>query len=411
MNKGKLENYWSLILLIAVFTALLFVGNYIFAQNEPGGADFLYRWLPTRLVFVEGYDNPYSDQVELEVELVHHGHAREGKEIPGMFAYPYHTMFALLPFALIKDFVLARVVWMTTMQLAHIGMIFLSTKMIGYKPTKPILLGLILFAIFTADFFQALIDGNPSSLAALFAILSLFFLSRKSDAWAGVFLALSTIKPQMVILFFVLVWVWAFSKKRLMVIYFSLVTMLFLLGASFFLQPNWLSEFIKDITTYTGTASPSTPRAILSYWMSVHLADTIAWGLTILSLFILAYAWTKSYARDFPVFLWAASITFATMHLIGITSAKSNYIAMLPGVILLLQYGTEKLKSKSFWLGILLVIWIGFSWIFFYAGRTWIVGDNLIYFLDFYPLPILLLSLYYFIRPSKNGEMFSEENI
>jgi hypothetical protein len=248
-------------------------------------------------------------------------------------------------------------------------------------------------------------------LAALFAILSLFFLSRKSDAWAGVFLALSTIKPQMVILFFVLVWVWAFSKKRLMVIYFSLVTMLFLLGASFFLQPNWLSEFIKDITTYTGTASPSTPRAILSYWMSVHLADTIAWGLTILSLFILAYAWTKSYGRDFPVFLWAASITFATMHLIGITSAKSNYIAMLPGVILLLQYGTEKLKSKSFWLGILLVIWIGFSWIFFYAGRTWIVGDNLIYFLDFYPLPILLLSLYYFIRPSKNGEMFSEENI
>ncbi len=400
MSENKKQNYIILALLIMALIALLFFANYTFAKNQPGGTDFLYRWLPTRLVFFEGYENPYSDKVEYQVELVHHGHAHQEDETPGIFAYPYYTMAVFLPFAFTENFLLARAAWMTLMELAHIAIILISLRISGYKPTKSILIALIFFSLFSAEFLQALVDGNPSSLAALFAVLSLFFIKKKSDRWAGVFLALSTIKPQLVILFFILIWLWAFFKKRWEIISSSLITLSILLGTSFILQPSWLTEFFKDVTTYTGVASPSTPRAILSYWMPTPYANVIASGLTIFSIFALYKIWAPTSSKGFSALFWASSFTFVIMPFTGITSAKSNYIAMVPAVILLLQYANEKLNKKDALLSAFLWLWIFLSWLFFYAGRNWVLGGNLIYFVDFYPLPILLLTLYLFMGRS-----------
>jgi hypothetical protein len=293
------------------------------------------------------------------------------------------------------------------MELAHIGIILLTLKTIEYKPAKNILLGLILFSFFSAEFLQPLIDGNPSSLAALFAVLSLFFISKKTDYLAGMFLAFSTIKPQLSVLFFALIWIWSFSRKRWGIIYSSSVTLFILFGISFLSLPNWVSEFIRDTTAYPGAATPSTPRAILAHWMPASIANIIAWALTILSIYILFQTWRRAYGKDFPILLWAVSITFAIMPLTGITSAKSNYIAMLPGVILLLQYGAQELRMKEILLSSFLLIWIALGWLFFYLGRTWVIGDNLIYFIDFYPMPIILLIFYYLIHQSNDGKRLS----
>lgn len=402
MNKKK-QNFVALFIVIVVFISLLFFANYTYAKNQSGGIDFLHRWYPTRLVAFEGYENIYSLEVEYQVELFRYGQ-EHGDEFPGMFSYPYHTMFVFLPFAFIKDFSLARATWMTVMELAHISIILLTLKTIGYKPTKNILLGVIFLSLFGAEFLQPLIDGNPSSIAAFFAILSLFFMSKKSDRLAGMFLAFSTIKPQLSVLFFALIWLWSFSRKRWEILYSSLLTLFILFGISFLSLPNWVSEFIRDTTAYPGAATPSTPRTILAHWMPAPIANIIAWALTILSIYILIQTWRRTYGKDFPILLWAVSITFAIMPLTGITSAKSNYIAMLPGVILLLQYGAKELKMKEILLSSFLLIWISLGWIFFYLGRTWVIGNNLIYFIDFYPLPIILLTLYYLIRPSKDSK-------
>ncbi|MBE9524402.1 MAG: DUF2029 domain-containing protein [Chloroflexi bacterium] len=415
MHKKELQketqNKLLFILLITIFILLLFWGNYQFAKEQPGGTDFLYRWLPTRLVTFENYQNPYSPAVEYQVELMHHGHAHQENETPGIFAYPYYTMLVFLPFAFIEDFLVARAAWMTVMELAHLSILFLTLKMINFNPSKFAIFALLLFSLFNADFAQALIDGNPSSLATLFAVLALFFIYRRSDGLAGIFLALSTIKPQLVILFFALIWLWAFSKQRWRIIYSSLLTLILLLGISFVLQPSWFSEFINDLTTYTNVASPSTPNEILTYWMPSSLATKIAWVGTALSILIVLRTVSFYLGKDFLTLLWSTSLIFTVMPLTGITSAKSNYITMLPGVILLLWYGIEKKRIKEIWLISFLLIWIGLSWFFFYGGRNWFVNDRLIYFVDFYPLPILLLALYFLVGPFKNRKKYSDGNI
>ncbi|MFZ5908744.1 MAG: glycosyltransferase family 87 protein [Chloroflexota bacterium] len=406
---GKIRSgqLWRGILAGLLFIGLLFWANYRFSIAEPGGTDFLYRWLPTRLVVFEGYENPYSDEVEYQVELMHHGHAHQADETPGIFAYPYYTMGVFLPLALIRDFFLARALWMTLMELAHLGIIFLVLKMLNFTPGKNLTLALILFALLPADFAQPLVDGNPSSLAALFAVLALFFTWREKDAWAGVFLALSTIKPQLVILFFALVWLWAFSSRRWRIIAFSAGSLLLLLGSSFLLQPSWLAEFIKDLTTYTGVARPSTPHAIIRYWLPETAAAAIAIILSLFSLFVILRMVKFYYGKDFSHLFVVAGLIFVLMPLSGITSAKSNYVGMFPSVLLLLWFGVKKMKISENRFAVFLLVWIVLSWVFFVAGQNWVVNGTLIYFVDFYPLPLLLLSIFAAIRVFRNEKLLS----
>lgn len=389
-----------------LFVGLLFYGNYKFVISQPGGTDFLYRWLPTRLVLLYGYENPYSPEVEYQVELIHHGHAHEGDETPGIFAYPYYTMGVFLPFAFIGDFLIARSLWLTLMELAHLGIVFLILKIIKFSPKKSLGVAFIFFALFPADFAQALVDGNPSSLAAFFAVLALFFISREKDVWAGVFLALSTIKPQLVVLFLPLVGVWALSNKRMKILYAAGISLASFLGISFLFQPNWLAEFFTDLTTYVDVAHPSTPLAILSYWMPAAVARSIALLLSLTSAFILLRAVKFFWGKDFSALFWTGSLVFVLMPLTGITSAKSNYVAMLPAVILLIHVFYKKLNTKDTWLALCMIVWIVLSWVFFYAGRNWLIGDTLIYFVDFYPLPLLLLILILSLQPVKNPGLF-----
>jgi hypothetical protein len=393
------------VVLIIAFVVLLFFVNFNFAKAQPGGTDFLYRWLPTRLVLLDGYENPYSSAVEYQVELMHHGHAHRANETPGIFAYPYYAMGVFLPFALVEHFPFARAAWMTLMELSHLAITLLTLKMMNFTPTKLLGFSLMLFALLPSEFAQPLVDGNPSSIAALFAILALFSISCEKDSLAGVFLTLSTIKPQLVIIFFALVWIWAFSNRRWKILYASAVSLFIVVGVSFLLQPSWFTEFIKDLTTYTNVARPSTPRAILSYWMPTSTANLIAWGLSTFSFFILFRSIRFYFGKGFSALLWVTSLIFILMPLTGITSAKSNYVAMLPTVILLIWVGSEKMNIKSVWLSLFLLSWIPLSWLFFFAGRNWVVNGTLIYFVDFYPLPLLLLLLYFWTNPLRNNEV------
>lgn len=401
----KNKSYLLIALLGLVFISLLFFGNFQYAKLQPGGIDFLYRWLPTRLVLFENYQSPYSSEVEYQIELMHYGHPHRENEPPGMFYYPYYTMAVFAPFALISDFTLARAVWMTFSEIVYIIIILLTLKIIGFTPSHILTAILILFAFLNADFAQGLIDGNPAGLAAMFAVFSLYFLFKKHDHLAGMFLVFSTIKPQLVVLFFVLICVWALFQKRWAVIYSAAATMIILLGLSFLLQPSWLLEFLREVTTYPGVADPSTPRTILSYWMPMPYAGYVALGINALSFFILLRVWVNCFGKDFRQLLWSACITFIVMPFTGITSAKSNYIAMLPGVILLLQYAYERLRKNEVLLSAILLLWIVLSWFFFYAGRNWMVNGRLIYFVDFFPMPIVLIILCIFANFLKKNDL------
>jgi len=385
------------VVLLAFLFGLLGFANYQFARNNPGGTDFLYRWMPTRLYLFEGYQNPYSPEVEYQVELAHHGHPHQGSETPGIFAYPFYIIPFYIPFAAIQNYLLARTLWMTLLEIIHVLTVIITLRLFKIQLRTSTLIFIILFSLFFSFFSQPIIDGNPSPIAALFVILSLWAISKQKDLMAGILLAFSTIKPQMVLLFFILVWIWAYSHKRWKIINGSLISLIAFFGLSFIFLPVWFSEFLKDVILYPLIASPHSPITILDQL----LPGLLKWISLIFSGFviiILGWAWIKVLKKNFNVLFWTSCLTFMLSPISGISSAHSNFIATIPGFVLLVAYMDKKKIFKSYWVNFLIILFIGSSWFFKIIGQNSVLFGNSTQYFDILILPIIMTPALLWLR-------------
>lgn len=396
-KKISSKEQWLVILLIVLLLALLTFANWQFAKQNKAGVDFLIRWLPTRLVLFEGYESPYSEQVSHKVELFQYGHSASEIEVNGNFLYPHYFMLFTLPFALIENFTFARMLWMTLLEISQIAIIFLSLKIVDFKPKKSTLLLLLFISLLSTYFVQPIIDGNPSSLSALFVVLCLFFLSKEKDWLAGVFLACSTLKPQMVILFCVLVWWWAFSNKRWKVMISSATGVSVLMGVSFLFQPNWFSEFIGQLMIYQGVASPNNPTAILSVYFPASGA-TIAFVLNILCIALLLFEWIRLYKKGFQHFFWTACITFALLPLTGIAFGNRNLVVLLPAIVMIISALHKQFPKKSIWWDLSLIALLLYSWFALFFPESSSAIPDFFSFKNYLPFAALIAVLLYIFR-------------
>lgn len=383
---------WLLPALLGVLVlALLLWANLNFSNTVGAGMDFLHRWLPARLLLTGVERNPYAESASLAIQQFRYGRPALPNEAPGLFAYPYYTLIFILPFALIKDFTIARALWMTLLELAHIAVIFLSLRLCHFQPRRLTLLLLLGFALFSADLIVPLVEGNPASLTALLLVLCLFFLQQENDVAAGICLALATIKPQMTILFFGLVWLWAFSRKRWRVLIASSITLAVLMGVSFLFLPEWLGEFIRQLRIYPSYAQPNTPQEIFSKFLP-GAAIWISRALTLASLLLLGINWFRVWKQDFPALLWTACLTFAVQPLSGIASTRSNLVALLPAVILITAVLASCWQRRVWRVDLLLAALLILSWVLMIGTRQLLVGGMKLAYFDLLPLPVLVIA-------------------
>jgi hypothetical protein len=80
--------------------ALLTWGNYQYVRQNPGGNDFLPRWLGTRLLVFQGL-SPYSDETALEIQKMAYGRPVRAGEDEMRMAYPLYSIVLFLPYAII----------------------------------------------------------------------------------------------------------------------------------------------------------------------------------------------------------------------------------------------------------------------------------------------------------------------
>lgn len=389
-----------LLLILIAFTALLWI-NLRFSQLTNAGTDFLHRWLPAKLMIYEGEKNPYAETVSYQIQLFRYGRAALPNEAPGLFAYPYYIIPFILPFAAIKDFVIARGLWMLLLELCHIAMIVLSLRICHFRPTKTTLLLLLMFSLVGADMLIAIIEGNPASLSALFIVLSLFFIQKEKDVVAGLMLALATIKPQMTVLFFALIWLWAFSNKRWKIMTSSATSSVVLMAVSFVFLPQWFAEFFRQVFVYPGVAQPNTPATIFTGVLPAPTATLVGHGFSLLSLIVLAYTWYRSYKQPFSVLFWSAGVTLALLPFSGIASTRTNLVMLIPFVVWLIAQLSQ--HNHPQWLAdVILLGYILLSWVLVAITRIPLVNGVIFAYFDLLPLPLLVLIGLLLFRNTKN---------
>ncbi|UCG24376.1 MAG: DUF2029 domain-containing protein [Chloroflexota bacterium] len=377
-----------LVVAILVLAAGLTLANYRYAANSPGGNDFIPRWLGTRLLLAKG-QNPYGAETSLAIQEFMYGRPAKANEDQVLFVYPLYSALLFAPFALVGDYVVARALWMTALEMALLALAIVSLRLANWRPAAPVLVLVLLFTLSWYHGVRPLINGNAAILVALFVATALLSIRLNRDVTAGLFLALSTVKPQAVVLLLPLVLIWAFSRRRYRIVFSTLICLALLFILSTLIEPGWLSQNIHQVVAYPDYTLAGTPAAIFEIWWPssgrwLGLATT-----TVLAILLLQQ-WRSTLSRDAFVLVPIAFFTLAITNLIGVTTAASNYIALLPGVIILLAFWRRDKGTFREWPAVLamILLFVGL-WMLFWFSRSGRAQSPVMFF----PVPLILITV------------------
>jgi hypothetical protein len=385
----------AVILGVLVIVGLGWV-NYQYSVVNPGGNDFLVHYVGTRSYLREGL-SPYSDETAIRIQTAAYGHPAEGEEHELRVAYPLYSIFLFTPFALIGNYVLARAVWMTLLEVSLLGMALLAMELVEWKPPLVLQAVILLFSLVWYHGFRGVINGNAVILVALMITAALFYIKTGQDKLAGVFLAASTIKPHLVVLFIPCVLLWAAYHKRWKIIGWSLGAIAGLAVISLFLVPDWMIQNLREILRYPGYNPPGTLAEALGVWFPA-IENQLKWGLGIvLGLIYLRETW-KARSGSFDHFLWTSLLVLVIGQWIGIQTDPGNFILLFPAVVLILSAVDQRWPKRSGWVigGILGVLFLGL-WVLFLTTieRTYQPVQHPLMFI---PLPAFCLVGMYWIK-------------
>lgn len=350
--------------LLLSFIALDSMGFYTFriwSANQPAGFSDLYApWWAAHEMLLHRR-NPYSPEVTREIQSVIYGPSFAAAEDPaklgGGFAYPAYVALLLWPI-IQMPFPAAQKVFAGVSILATLLSVALWARAIELRPPPLTRLTIVFFTLGSFPVLQGIHLENLSLLAAALIALAIFLISIDHLGLAGVFLALSTFKPQFIILLIPWLLVWSLSgwrRRRAMAITF-LVTMLLLIFISEWLAPGWISSFVSIVRAYRHYTFG---RSVLDLWF------TPGWGrlaAALLVLTALGITWRyRSHAADSRPFLSVVCLLLALTLVVIPTLAPHAQILLLPGFLSLIRSrnlpGAGCLAKTSFAAAWLLLAW------------------------------------------------------
>jgi len=344
----KNNNKWNWLLvtflLLLCVIGLLWV-NFSFSKNNPGGNDFLVHYVGTRSFLLEGI-SPYSDEVAIRIQTAAYGHPAQGDEHELRVAYPLYSILLFMPFSLIKNYIFARAVWMTTLELALIIMAFVAMNLAGWKPPLWLQGVILLFSLTWYHAIRGVVNGNAVIFIALMLAVIFLLMRDNKDRFAGFLLAITTIKPQIVVLLIPLIIIWSLYQKRWTLIKWFFGTLAGCILIGIILIPDWILQNIWEILKYPAYNPAGTLAAALSEWCP-GLESPLKWGILIVLGVLLVYEWWKGRKGSFERFLWVAFLTLTISQWIGIQTDPGNFIILFPAIILILSIWDKRWKEKG----------------------------------------------------------------
>jgi hypothetical protein len=355
----------------------------LFTVRAPGANDFYSRWAGARALLLEGRD-PYSLEVTAEIQpAIGIDPSLEG-EGKGGFAYPLHVVFTFWPLVYLSyDWVQA--IWMVTLQWVTLAIVLGLVGLEQWHPSPLGLAGMVLAALFLYVVTRSIMLGQFTLHVTLFLVLALLALQRGHDIWAGVALAATSVKPQMVI--FVAPWLilWAVGQHRWRFIAGLVAGGMTLLLGSLALFPRWPVSFVEDTRRYSEVAGGRNPLAVLVGLVWPQAPGAICYGLAGVLLLAMLAAWRQGWRstdRDFSrATRWAVVISL----LVPFQTGTTNQVMLLIPLLAWLKMALRRWRDGPVAIGVGVVELALWGLFFGTMKGNW---ENPIMFL---PLPLLSL--------------------
>lgn len=390
--------FWfvSIILLPGILVGMTWA-NHRFAEQNPGGNDFLVHWMGTRALLIDGL-SPYSDETARRIQTMAYGRPARSGEHELRVAYPLYSEIIFAPFALVGDYDWARATWMTALEVALVGLALLSLRLTGWRPGVWFLPLFLLFALLWYHGLRPLVNGNAVILVALMLTGAMAALQAGRDELAGILLAFATIKPQVAVLPILFVFVWALSARRGRLAFWTIATFILLSGVAMFFLPDWPLQNIREVLRYPDYNPPGAPGAAFATWLPAA-GRKLGWGLTAVLTVLLLAEWTAARHKEFRHFLWTAGLTLTASQWIGIQTDPGNFVVLFLPLTLVFAVWMERWGRRG-WpevAGSMLVLFVGL-WALFLQTVDSGGGHLQQHPIMFFPLPLFVLVGLYWVR-------------
>jgi len=321
--------------------------------------DLYTPWVASRELLIYKR-NPYSPEVTHEIQMAFYG--RVITQPPGAsaeaavdeqrFAYPVYAIFFLAPtvhwtFAAVQTWVLVVLALLTA------SGVLLWFDTLHWLPSWPAIAAVVLFVLSAPPVIQGLRLRQLGLLAGFLLALAAWCVSRNYLWTAGVALALSTIKPQMMVLPLLWFLCWALGdwRKRWPLIAAFSCTLAALVGAGELMLPGWPRYFLEGLQAYRKyTYRPPLFELALGNIAGVILSGAVFIGL-------LALAWhnrketgdSRQFTMTLAIFLMASMLTMPLLPLFN------QLLLILPALIVLRDW--ESLRAPARYAFIALLAW------------------------------------------------------
>jgi hypothetical protein len=346
---------------------ILVESNYYLTNFLPDGGEF-YLLRTGGRSFLFDHIEPYSANVPEQVQEKVYGHPAVKGEDLYILDLPFHLLILYFPLAVFPDASITRAFWMTLIELALLGSIYLSFRLIDRRIPYffIVLISLGGFASFYA--YSSLLEGSPTLLLGFAYAGILLSLHAGLDEVAGALMTFSAFQWEIGGPFLLFVVLWVFWEKRWRVFAGAGMLAFVLLAFSFLLYPGWFMPFLR--------ASWNSFRVGFGY--SIHdifsqlwpqFGSLLGWTLTAILIVTLGYEWRAARGANFNRLVWAACLTLAAAPLLGYPVEMDQLVPLTLPIMLVIVYSRERwLKLGNGIAFFVLLFFFGLPWLLFLKG-------------------------------------------
>jgi len=237
---------------------------------------------------------------------------------------------------------------------------YVISRWVGRDKSLLISLVVILMVLLNYSTVNTLINGGLAIVSFTLVICGIHFLLKKQDEAAGLMLALSLVKPDMVYPILLILIVWVIVTRRLTVFWWFLATFVLVMGFSMVLIPNWPVDYLRSVIEYSAR-NPVRMTALAPTALEIRflLVKNLAIALLII------YEWFVVKTRGSQRFLWTSGLLLAVSPWIGGTTSPAHTILIIPALFIGIGYLGGSRKEKSSLRMLLIPLLLGLSsWLF-----------------------------------------------
>ena len=330
-------------------------------QSPYLGIDLYQCWIGARELF-RSRVSPYSDEVTRQTQTELYGrpidHARPGDpKDEHRFPYPLYMVFLIAPFATLP-FESVRVGAMVVWIILSLAAFRLWTK--SFAPDWHrgwLLIGQIL-VLSSYPVLEAIFAEQLAMLVSFLMAAAILAIRRDDLRFAGIMLAIATIKPQLVLLLvsYLFLWTLADWSRRKRLLYGSAGMLTLLLIAAEIALPDWFLQWFRTIIAYRTYTLPPLANYLLGSLLGALLSIALVGGFAWMAWTFRAVAATS---REF--FYTVAAALAVTVIVFPTADAVYDHVLQIPALLALFQAPEVKTPSVVTrglaLLGVVAILW------------------------------------------------------